>query len=371
MARYPRSAQGRRRNRTQSWVYTILILLITAVIIAFIYGSNPFGRDEDKGETVEVPSEADVPETTETGLYSVTEPEPRLEPEPEAEPEPELVPESPPEPVPVLEPNLPKIELEPVVEPNPEAAELIAEAMALLGEKPSRIIDARERLNEALRMPMSGQQRAFVKDQLSELADQWLFSRRFFPQDRLCESVQVKPGEQLRRIGERFKVPYEIIMKINNISRPEGLRAGERIKVINGPFHAKVYRSMFTMDLYLQNTFVRSFPVGLGKPDMETPTGLWRVKEGGKLVKPVWTDPISGKTYYPEDPDYPLGSRWIGLDGIEGGAEGRTGFAIHGTKDPEQIGTAESQGCIRLHNGDVVLLYNLLAPIHSLVRVEE
>ena len=371
MARYPRSRQGRRRDGTRNWAYTILALLIAVVIFAFIYGPGPFGRDENKGETVEILPEADVPEVDETRLYSVTEPEPEPQLEPELVPAPELAPESPPEPVPVLEPNLPRTERGPAVEPNPEAAKLIAEAMAALGEKPSRIIDARERLNDALRMPMSGQQRAFVKDQLSELANQWLFSRRFFPQDRLCESVQVQPGDQLRRIGERFKVPYEILMEINNISRPEGLRAGERIKVINGPFHAKIYRSMFTMDLYLQTTFVRSFPVGLGKPGMETPTGLWRVKEGGKLTKPVWTDPTTGKTYYPEDPDYPLGSRWIGLDGLEGGAEGRTGFAIHGTKDPEQIGTAGSQGCIRLHNGDVVLVYDLLAPIHSLVRVEE
>ncbi len=355
MARYPLGSQGRRRDRTRNRVYTILALFIIAVIIALTYGPGPFGKNKD--ETVEILPEANVPEADETRTYSVMEPEPEIEPVPEPEP--------------VLEPNLPKVELEPTVEPNPEAAKLMAEAMAMLGEKPSRIIDARERLSKALRMPMSGQQRAFVKDQLSELADQWLFSRRFFPQDRLCESVQVKPGDQLRRISERYKVPYEILMEINNISRPEGLRAGERIKVINGPFHAKVYRSMFTMDLYLQNTFVRSFPVGLGRPDMETPTGLWRVKEGGKLTKPVWTDPTTGKTYYPEDPDYPLGSRWIGLDGIEGGAEGRTGFAIHGTKDPDEIGTAGSQGCIRLHNGDVVLAYKLLAPIHSLVRVEE
>lgn len=365
MARYPRSRQGRRRNRNRSWAYTILAVLIAAMIFAFIYGPGPFGRNRNKGETVEILPGTDVPEADEIRLYSVveSEPAPQLEPEP--------APVRAPVPEPVLEPDLPRTERGPTVEPNPEAAKLIAEAMAVLGEKPSRIIDARERLNEALRMPMSGQQRAFVKDQLSELANQWLFSRRFFPQDRLCESVQVQPGDQLRRISERFKVPYEILMEINNISRPEGLRAGERIKVINGPFHAKIYRSMFTMDLYLQTTFVRSFPVGLGKPGMETPTGLWRVKEGGKLMKPVWTDPITGKTYYPEDPDYPLGSRWIGLDGIEGGAKGRTGFAIHGTKDPEQIGAAGSQGCIRLHNGDVVLVYDLLAPIHSLVRVEE
>ena len=42
---------------------------------------------------------------------------------------------------------------------------------------------------------------------------------------------------------------------------------------------------------------------------------------------------------------------------------GRTGFAIHGTKEPEQIGTAGSRGCIRMYNDDVVLMYNLLVPL--------
>jgi lipoprotein-anchoring transpeptidase ErfK/SrfK len=160
-------------------------------------------------------------------------------------------------------------------------------------------------------------------------------------------------------------------MGVNRIARAEDLRAGEAIKVINGPFHAKVFRSTFTMDVYLQNTFVRSFRVGLGKSGMETPTGLWRVKPGGKLVKPVWTNPVDNKTYHPEDPDYPLGSRWVGLEGLSGAAKNRTGFAIHGTKEPEQIGTAGSQGCVRMHNGDAILVYNLLYPSFSQVEVTD
>ena len=141
------------------------------------------------------------------------------------------------------------------------------------------------------------------------------------------------------------------------------------IKVFNGPFHAIVYRSTFTMDLYLQNTYIRSFTVGLGRPGRETPTGIWRVRQGGKAHATTWRDPDTGKVYQPEDPDYPLGSRWIALEGLSGAAKGRTGFGIHGTKDPEQIGKAESRGCIRLHNGDVILIYNLLVPVFSTVEV--
>jgi LysM repeat protein len=273
------------------------------------------------------------------------------------------------------EPNLtevaPGTPLGPTVEPNPDAAELITEATALLSGEPSRTIEARNRLNDVLRTPMSPQQRVFVKDQLSELADKWLFSRTVLPGDELCGSYLVERGDALAFIGERYKVPYEILMQINNISRPEALQAGEGIKVINGPFHATVYRSTFTMDVYLQNTFVRSVSVGLGKPGMDTPTGLWRVKRGGKLIKPIWTNPVDGRTYHPEDPDYPLGSRWIGLEGLSGAAKGRTGFAIHGTTIPEQIGTAGSQGCIRAQDGDAILLYNLLFPTFSLVEVTD
>ena len=157
-------------------------------------------------------------------------------------------------------------------------------------------------------------------------------------------------------------------MEVNRISRPELLKAGETIKVMRGPFHVRVYRSTFTMDLYLQKTFVRSFSVGIGKPGRETPKGMWRVKPGGKMISPKWTDPDTHKTYTASDPDYPLGSRWIALEGISGEAKDRTGFAIHGTKKPEEIGTAGSRGCIRLYNGDVVLVYKLLSP--GLSRVE-
>ncbi len=269
------------------------------------------------------------------------------------------------------EPNLSETSQMATAEANPRVAELIAEAMELLDAKPARLIDARDRLNDTSAMPMSRQQRAFVKKRLSALADKWLFSRTVFPQDRLCGVYKVRPGDQLRTIGKQHKVPYEILLQINKISDPKALQAGETIKVINGPFHVRVYRSNFTMDLYLQNTFVRSFPVGLGKPDRETPTGLWVVKPDGKLIMPTWTNPVTGKRYEADDPDYPLGSRWIGLTGIKGAAKDRTGFAIHGTKKPEEIGMANSQGCIRLHNGDAILIYNLLAPGYSRVEIVE
>lgn len=339
MARYHSRLRSKRRNQIRRRTYIISISLVIIVIIALIYGYNPFGNKDkiDTDAKDEITSTAlgqSAPQTSsESNLF---EPAPGV-----------------------------------IAEPDPKVTEIIAEAAVYINERPSKIIDARDRLNETLPMAMSAHQRAFVKRQLSELSEKWLFSRTIFPQDKLCDSYKVKPGELLSKIGRQYKVPYEILMEINGIHHPQTLQAGETIKVINGPFHARIHRSTFTMDLYLQNTFVKSFPVGLGQPDMETPTGFWVVKPDGKLISPTWTDPASGKVYEADDPDYPLGSRWIGLKGIKGEAKGRTGFAIHGTKDPNQIGTTGSRGCIRLHNGNAILIYNLLMPGLSQVKVVE
>ena len=354
MARFPSSSYVRRKGRNLRWVYSISALFIIAGVITFIYG-NPFGKNEEEtsARLVDIKVENEI------------KPLPAVAPNtiPKRTVESKITPKR------TIETKIPTIIPEPTTEPNPKVAELIDEAILLVNATPSKIIEARDRLNEAFSMPMNNVQRAVIKRKLSELADKWLFSRTVYPQDRFCSNYQVKPGDLLRSISNDHKVPWEILQEVNNISRPELLRAGQMIKIIHGPFHAKVYRSTFTMDVYLQNTFVRSFRVGLGQEGKETPTGLWSVKQGGKLIKPPWSDPETGKLLHYGDPGYALGSRWIALDGLGGNAKGRTGFGIHGTIEPETIGTKSSKGCIRLHNGDVKKVYNLLTEVQSLVRV--
>jgi len=341
------STRGSGRGGSR-WLYVALFSLVIVVVVAAVY--KRFGKSKSEGSAT----------LTSTGVEKETKAPPIAAPEPEPKPEP----------APQAEPNLSEAALASVAGPNSKAVELITEAMELLKKQPAEIIKARDILNDAL-LPADRQQQEFVKEQLSELADKWLFSRDILPQDRLCSRYEVKPGDRLSEIGKQYKVPYEILMEINGIKRAETLPAGGTIKVINGPFHARVSRSTFTMDLYLQKTFVRSFTVGLGMTGRQTPTGLWVVKPGGKSERPIWTDPDTGIVYHPEDPNYPLGSVWIELEGLEGEAVGQMSFGIHGTKDPKTIGAASSRGCIRLNNGDAILVYHLLEPGYSRVRVLE
>ena len=241
---------------------------------------------------------------------------------------------------------------------------------ALTDLKGGKVIAARDSLNSVLLVDLTPEYRKSVKARLTDLTGKWLFSEKVLPGDTFCELYRVKPGEVLEKIGKKYKVPFELLMQINGIKRAELLQAGQVIKVIKGPFHVKVYRSTFTMDLYLGNQlFVKSYKIGLGTTERETPTGRWRVKSGGKLIEPQWYDEETGKTHVAGDPEYPLGSRWIEIEGLDEQIKQRIGFAIHGTKDVDSIGTRSSRGCIRLFNGDAIEVYDLVVGVYSEVRI--
>jgi lipoprotein-anchoring transpeptidase ErfK/SrfK len=82
-------------------------------------------------------------------------------------------------------------------------------------------------------------------------------------------------------------------------------------------------------------------------------------KIGSMTEWPAW-HPTKGEierlgvpTFVPPGPDNPMGSRALYL--YSGGKD--TLFRIHGTNQPEYIGSSISSGCIRMTNEDVIDLY--------------
>ncbi|HPS55655.1 MAG TPA: L,D-transpeptidase family protein [Sedimentisphaerales bacterium] len=357
MARYPAGVGNNKR-----WIYIFLGLLVAIVVTAFFY--NPFGSDKPKKITDEqepvVSQDQSKPKDKPQDTQAATQQPSSL---PNAA---QLTGNTV---TTAADPNKVASVIDPIAQASAKIDEYIKTATDCMTVDPPKVIEARDRLNEILHMDINAQQGQLIRDELSKIADVWLFSKKIFPADTLCAVYKVQSGDVFQNIANQYKIPYEIIMTINGIDNPRSLRIGQALKVINGPFHAKVYLSSFRMDIYLQNTFVKSFPIGIGKPGYDTPTGMWIAKPGGKLIAPPWTDPDTGRTYESEDPDYPLGSRWVSLEGVSGAALGRTGFAIHGTKAPDEIGKAASRGCIRLHNGNAILVYNMMTPGLSQVEV--
>ncbi len=258
--------------------------------------------------------------------------------------------------------------LQSVESTSDEARQLITHAQQ--AEIAGDFISARDKLNASLQLHLGERVRELVKIKLGNLSAGWLFGKKVLPGDTLTTYYTVRPGDTLAKIAGRNDIPYEFLMRINGIKNPRLLPSGRQIKIVKGPFHAKVSRSNFTLDLYIgDKMFVKSYKVGLGEVGRDTPTGTWRVRTNGKAIKPVWPNPVTHKLVHADEPDYPLGTRWIGIVGIDGEAKGRVGFGIHGTKDHDSIGKRTSQGCIRLYNGQVQELYDTMTPGLSEIHI--
>lgn len=218
-------------------------------------------------------------------------------------------------------------------------------------------IEGRRLLSNALNVGLPTADQDFVRTELTRLSEALLFSRATNVGDPLTNAHAIELGETLHGLAGRQKVTEELLASINKVAEANHLRVGQRIKLINGPFRAVIEKSRHRMDVYLGDIYVRSLPVGLGA-DGYTPTGEWVVNN--KLRNPDWRDPITNRHYLADDPDNPIGERWIGLSGISGNAVGKTGFGIHGTIDLTSIGDDKSMGCVRLKPDDVNLVYDLL-----------
>jgi lipoprotein-anchoring transpeptidase ErfK/SrfK len=108
------------------------------------------------------------------------------------------------------------------------------------------------------------------------------------------------------------------------------------------------------LHLVLGRGEVVTYPVGVGKAGKAW-SGTAYIR--GKYIRPAWAPPKALKREKPNTPDYIPG----GVPSNPMGAAAMTlsvdQYAIHGTNAPSSIGTFASFGCIRMHNRDVLDLY--------------
>lgn len=95
--------------------------------------------------------------------------------------------------------------------------------------------------------------------------------------------------------------------------------------------------------LYQGDKLYGSYLVAIGKPSTPSPLGKWT---------------IVNKTILP--PGQVYGTRWMGLS--------KPRYGIHGNNNPNSIGKAVSNGCIRMYNPDVEHIFPLI-PIGTVVEI--
>lgn len=257
--------------------------------------------------------------------------------------------------------------------PDPQALRLFASAQQLVRE--NRLIDARETANLALHHEQVGSLAPEIRVFMTELNNTLLFSPTIVSGDPFVGSHKVGSGDRLSKIARDHRVGYNLLASINGLSDPGRIRLGQSVKYIRGPFHAVIDKSEFRMDIYIgkpdsqgRRLYVRSFRVGLGEND-STPVGSWIARRGSKVENPAWTNPRTGQFYERDHPENPIGEYWIGLEGTDASTSSLDQYGIHGTIDPESVGTQASMGCVRLNDDDIALVFEMMAEGYSTVLI--
>lgn len=208
--------------------------------------------------------------------------------------------------------------------------------------------EARNMLSEIFMNKQIPEKQNEIKELLDKLNEELIFSPSS-SSDAIVYTVQ--PGDVLAKIAKKFTTNYELIMRINGKPTTR-LNIGERLKILTGKTKILVSKSDFTLTLLLNNHYVKQYRICIGKDD-KTPVGIFEVKN--KMKEPTWYSPQGGVFPYGHKENI-LGTRWIGFKD----KPNLYGFGIHGTTLPESIGTAASNGCVRMVNSDVEELYDFV-----------
>ena len=138
--------------------------------------------------------------------------------------------------------------------------------------------------------------------------------------------------------------------------------AGEMVGMISNYTPGTIVIVTHRRELFyvLGNSQAIRYPVGVGRAGM-----AWHGQAvvAKKLLKPAWRAPpeLGGGPIIPGgSPQNPMGAAVLGLN--------HGNYAIHGTNNPASIGGFVSHGCIRMHNADVLDLYQR-APLGTQVVV--
>ncbi len=228
----------------------------------------------------------------------------------------------------------------------------------LAAARAGRLVEAQQRLSEAVRKGAAGARAAEVHKALGEVTDRLLAGPETPAGYPYIKIYEVASGDALAQIGRRFLVPYELLMRMNRLGS-DRINAGQRLRVLQGPVHIEILKGRFELRAWCDQVCLKVYPIALGKEN-STPEGTFVVEK--KIKNPPYQPQHKPKSAFRDAgaPDNPLGSRWIDI--------GKS-YGIHGTIEPQSIGTNASEGCIRLLSKDVEELYDLVVPGASKVTI--
>ena len=147
----------------------------------------------------------------------------------------------------------------------------------------------------------------------------------------------IKRGETLYSISRDYRVSIAQLLAANpSITNMNVIYVGQTINIpglpepSTIPYRIVISKGNKTLQLFRNNTLIKTYPIAVGNMLTQTPVGTFVV---------VNRQP---------NPGGPYGAMWLSLS--------KAGYGIHGTNNPASIGQAVSLGCVRMHNQDVLEL---------------
>lgn len=226
----------------------------------------------------------------------------------------------------------------------------------LASNLPNKEFKARKCLTLALKSDLPEEKKQEIKAKLVQLNQKLVFSKMPTPDSTI---YVVQSGDSIATISQKFNIEAggDIakgqIRRINKL-KTDWIYPDNKLKVLTGKFRIEIDKTKFVLTLYLNDAWIKEYPVATGKIDCETPTGLFHV--GGKVAHPPWTvryDDGKSEIIPYGDPRNILGTRWMGF-------KESPRLGIHGTTLPESIGQKITDGCVRMLNKDVEELYDII-----------
>ena len=101
----------------------------------------------------------------------------------------------------------------------------------------------------------------------------------------------------------------------------------------------------------------KKYPVAVGRPGWETPTGSFKIQQ--KVKNPAWVNFYSGMLVK-SGKSNPLGTRWIGFHTDCNKIRTCAQVGFHGTPNRDSIGKAETHGCVRMYDEHVQELFEMV-----------
>lgn len=153
-------------------------------------------------------------------------------------------------------------------------------------------------------------------------------------------SVDTIPIVFLVKAREEGEDRMEVYLPV----RPNGSTGwvdADDVSVTEVPYRIEVAITDHRLRVFREDEVVLDEPIGVGRGDRPTPGGIYYLKE---LLQPP-------------DPGGSYGTYAYGLSGFSNVLQSFNGgpgvIGIHGTNEPELVGTDVSSGCIRLVNEDI------------------